>query len=168
MLNSEDLLAVVERTPLVSIDLVIVDEDARILVGKRTNEPAFGTWFVPGGRINKGETLDAAFVRIAVDELGPGDWNRENARPLGVFEHFYDTNFTGSNGVGTHYVVAAYAIDADQLSLDGLPLDQHSEFEWVASGGVAQDGRTVALHDNSEAYFACVGKDFVTNTVTEA
>jgi colanic acid biosynthesis protein WcaH len=87
-------------------------------VGKRTNEPVLGTWSVPGGRFNKGETLDAALVRIAVDELGPGDWSRESARPLGVFEHFYDTNFTRSNGVGTHYVVAADAIDADQLCLD--------------------------------------------------
>jgi colanic acid biosynthesis protein WcaH len=90
---------------------------------KLSSEPAFGTWFVQGGRFNKGETLDAALVRIAVDELGPGDWSRESARPLGVFEHFYDTNFTRSNGAGAHCVVAADAIDADQLCLDRLRLD---------------------------------------------
>lgn len=154
MLNSDDLFAVIKKTPLVSIDLVIVDEDARILVGKRTNEPALGTWFVPGGRINKNETLDEAFVRIADDELGPGDWSRKNARSLGVFEHFYDTNFTGSNGVGTHYVVISYVIDAAQLRLDQIPLDQHSAIEWVTSGGVTRDGRTVALHNYTETYFA--------------
>jgi colanic acid biosynthesis protein WcaH len=73
MLSRDDFLAVVTLTPLVSIDLVVVDEEGYILVGKRTNEPAYGTWFVPGGRVNKDETLDAAFERIATDELGPGD-----------------------------------------------------------------------------------------------
>jgi colanic acid biosynthesis protein WcaH len=154
MLKRDEYFAVVKNTPLVSIDLVLMDKDARILVGKRTNEPARGTWFVPGGRVNKDETLDSAFERIAKDELGPGDWNRENARPLGVFEHFYSTNFTGSDDVGTHYVVMAYAIDADELRLEQLPLDQHSDFEWVHSGGVTRAGSVIAVHKNTEDYFA--------------
>jgi colanic acid biosynthesis protein WcaH len=168
MLNRTDLLTVVTLAPMVSIDLVVVDRDARILVGKRTNEPALGTWFVPGGRVLKNETLDEAFERIAIDELGSGDWSRESARPLGVFEHLYPTNFTGSNGVGTHYVALAYAIPANGLRLDQLPLDQHSAVEWVASGGAASDGRTLALHEYTEAYFAFVDRDRSTSTaVTE-
>lgn len=161
MLSRDDFLAAVTHTPLVSIDLVVVDQHARMLVGKRTNEPALGTWFVPGGRVNKDETLDAAFERIANDELGSGDWSRADATPLGVFEHFYDTNFTGSDDMGTHYVVMAYAIDAGELRLEGLPLDQHSDFEWVASGGATGDGRTVSVHENTEAYFTVldVGED---------
>lgn len=159
MLSSEEFVVVVERTPLVSIDLVVVDDDGRILVGKRTNEPALGTWFVPGGRINKNETLDAAFERIANDELGPGNWIRADAALLGVFEHFYDTNFTGAAGAGTHYVVIAYAIEADGIRLDQIPLDQHAAVEWVASGGLTGDGRTVALHVYTEAYFGFVSED---------
>ncbi len=157
MLNHEDLFAVLEKTPLVSIDIVVVDDDARVLVGKRTNEPALGTWFVPGGRVNKDETLDEAFERVANDELGPGNWSRAHATPLGVFEHFYSTNFTASDDVGTHYVVISYMVVADGLRLDQLPTDQHAAFEWVKSGGVTKDGDTVALHDYTEAYFACVG-----------
>jgi colanic acid biosynthesis protein WcaH len=165
MLGRDEYLAVVTNTPLVSIDLVIVDEDARILVGQRTNEPARGTWFVPGGRVGKDETLDAAFQRIAVDELGPGAWSRQASRPLGVFEHFYSTNFTGSDGVGTHYVVMAYAIDADELELDQLPLDQHAAFEWVESGGATLDGRIVAVHEYTEAYFAVLDTGPTVRTV---
>jgi colanic acid biosynthesis protein WcaH len=165
MLSRDDFLAVVTLTPLVSIDLVVVDEEGYILVGKRTNEPAYGTWFVPGGRVNKDETLDAAFERIATDELGPGDWSRASARPLGVFEHFYSTNFTGSHGIGTHYVVISYAVDSDGLRLDQLPIDQHASFEWVKSGGATTNGDTVTLHDYTEAYFAFVDGDPDTGAV---
>jgi colanic acid biosynthesis protein WcaH len=165
MLGRDEFLAVVTNTPLVSIDLVIVEESGYILVGKRTNEPALGTWFVPGGRVGKNETLDTAFARIAKDELGSGHWSRATARPLGVFEHFYSTNFTGSDDIGTHYVVISYAVKANGLRLDQLPTDQHSAFEWVKSGGVTKDGDTVALHHNTEAYFAFVGDDLDTGVV---
>jgi colanic acid biosynthesis protein WcaH len=167
-LGRDEDVVVVKNAPLVSIDLVIVGDDGRILVGKRTNEPALGTWFVPGGRVDKDETLDAAFARIAMDELGPGDWRRTDATPLGVFEHFYSTNFTGSDDTGTHYVVIAYAINADNVRLDHLPLDQHSDFEWVSSGGATVDGGTVALHDYTEAYFAFVDEDLINEVIAEA
>jgi colanic acid biosynthesis protein WcaH len=167
MLGRDEYLAVVTNTPLVSIDLVIVDEEGYILVGKRTNEPALGTWFVPGGRVGKDETLDAAFDRIAEDELGPGDWSRTTARPLGVFEHFYSTNFTGSDDIGTHYVVIAYAVVSDGLRIDQLPTDQHAAFEWVKSGGVTKGGDVVTLHDYTEAYFAFLGGDSESGAVTD-
>jgi colanic acid biosynthesis protein WcaH len=167
MLGRDEYLAVVTNTPLVSIDLVIVDEEGYILVGKRTNEPALGTWFVPGGRVGKDETLDAAFERIAKDELGHGNWIRASAKPLGVFEHFYSTNFTGSDDIGTHYVVIAYAVVSDGLRLEQLPTDQHSAFEWVKSGGVTKARDTVSLHDNTEAYFAFVDGDPDTGAVKD-
>ena len=69
-LGREEFLEVVDRAPLVSIDLAVRDAKGRVLLGKRTNEPAKGCWFVPGGRIHKNERLDAAFRRICLDELG--------------------------------------------------------------------------------------------------
>jgi len=69
-LSDDQLLAVIERAPLVSIDLVLRDADGRILLGRRNHEPAKDTWFVPGGRIQQGESLDGAFARIAQAELG--------------------------------------------------------------------------------------------------
>jgi len=56
-LSKQDFMEVIERTPLVSIDLVIRDSKNRILLGRRKNEPAKGKWFVPGSRICKGESL---------------------------------------------------------------------------------------------------------------
>lgn len=56
-------------TPLVAIDLIVRSEE-KVLLGRRTNEPAKGFFFVPGGRIFKGETARTAFQRITLAELG--------------------------------------------------------------------------------------------------
>lgn len=68
-LTDEQFMRVLATAPLVSIDLVIRDSKGRILLGRRTNEPAKGKWFVPGGCIQKGETLEQAFERICLDEI---------------------------------------------------------------------------------------------------
>src|SRR5713101_2086948 len=61
---------IVRLTPLVAIDLVVRSPEGRILVGRRTNEPAKNLLFVPGSRISKNETRAVAFKRITREELG--------------------------------------------------------------------------------------------------
>lgn len=47
--------------PRVCVDILVRDERGRVLLLRRTNEPAMGQWWFPGGRIHIGETrLDAA------------------------------------------------------------------------------------------------------------
>ena len=79
----------------------------RYLTGLRSNPPAQGAWFVPGGRIRKNEPLALALDRIAREELGlhamAAAWT-----PCGVHEHFYSTNFAGEINRSTHYIVLAY------------------------------------------------------------
>ena len=43
---------IVEHVPIVSVDLIVTHDDG-IVLGKRTNEPAKGEWFPPGGRVRK-------------------------------------------------------------------------------------------------------------------
>jgi colanic acid biosynthesis protein WcaH len=69
-LNKDEFAQVVRNTPLVSIDLIIRDPDRRLLVELRTNEPAKGKWFVPGGVVRKYERLADAFARIVKAEIG--------------------------------------------------------------------------------------------------
>lgn len=147
MLSRDLFLTVVASTPLVSIDLVVRDMDGRFLVGLRTNPPAQGFWFAPGGRIRKDETLDAAFRRITEAELGRA-FERGEAGPAVVHEHFYAEDFTGGPA-GTHYVVLAHELRVDPDVLD-LPADQHSGYRWVnAEDGLADSG----IHANTRAYF---------------
>jgi hypothetical protein len=46
-LSQEDFATVVRSTPLISIDLIVENERGEFLLGKRTNRPAQGFWFVP-------------------------------------------------------------------------------------------------------------------------
>ncbi|MBW0448386.1 GDP-mannose mannosyl hydrolase [bacterium M00.F.Ca.ET.228.01.1.1] len=149
MLTQLDFLDVVRLTPLVSIDLIVSDADGRILIGHRRNRPAQGTWFVPGGRILKDETLDAAFSRIADAELGVPRLARSSARFEGVFEHHYSDNFAGESGVSTHYIVLAYALSLADTQRLGRP-DQHNGYLWLTPAELlVRDD----VHDNTKAYF---------------
>jgi colanic acid biosynthesis protein WcaH len=62
-LSPEEFTHVARLAPLVSIDIVVRDANRNVLVALRTNEPAKGTYFVPGGCIRKNETINSAFVR---------------------------------------------------------------------------------------------------------
>jgi len=99
MLPHDVFSSIVRHAPLVSIDLVIRNPRGEILVGFRRNRPAQGYWFVPGGRIGKGERIAEAFARITRGELGT-EHRIENAVFLGVFEHIYEDNFSGDPSFG--------------------------------------------------------------------
>ena len=78
---------IVDSTPLISIDLLIANNN-KILLGKRKNNPARGYYFSIGGRIYKNETIEQAIERISMEELrikmnGKSEF-------IGVFEHFYE------------------------------------------------------------------------------
>src|SRR5204863_8278325 len=67
---ANEFAEVIRLTPLVAIDLIVRSPEAKVLVGRRVNEPAKGLLFVPGSRISKNETRAAAFKRITREELG--------------------------------------------------------------------------------------------------
>jgi GDP-mannose mannosyl hydrolase len=142
--TSTTFLEVVRNTPLVSIDLVVRDGEGSILVGKRVNEPAKGTWFVPGGSIRKNETLAVALARISEGELGVA-LSMDDVRFAGVYEHFYDTNFAEVDGVSTHYVVLACVVQR-MFDTDDLPASQHSAWAWLSDPSMPD------VHPNTLAY----------------
>lgn len=137
-------LEVVRHTPLVSIDLIVRDRDGRILVGRRVNEPARGTWFVPGGSIRKDETLARALARISAMELGAA-LTPADVGFAGVYEHFYDTNFAEADGVSTHYIMLAYVVKRT-FDIAELPADQHSAWAWLVDPAMPD------VHPNTLAY----------------
>jgi colanic acid biosynthesis protein WcaH len=139
---------VVRLTPLVSIDLILRDPEGKVLVGLRTNEPAKGLWFVPGGRIEKDERLADAFARILSVETGLS-LPMARSRLMGGYEHFYDTNRFEQPGYGTHYVVIGRELRLDRRP--GIKTDdQHSAVRWMSPEEIlaAPD-----VHENTKAYF---------------
>ncbi|QCC52200.1 NUDIX domain-containing protein [Halapricum salinum] len=121
-LSDETWETVVRSVPLVSVDLV-VHYDGGVILGKRTNEPAKGEWFVPGGTVRKHESLEDAVQRVANEELGVGVTIE---RRLGVYEHVYDVADIEDAG-GKHYVPIGFEVRAESDSLD--PDDQHADLQ---------------------------------------
>jgi colanic acid biosynthesis protein WcaH len=139
---------VVANAPLVAIDLIVQNAQGAVLLGLRTNPPAQGSWFVPGGRIRKDESLNAAFARIARDELGLQLQRNEHAL-YGVYEHFYNVNFNGTENASTHYVVLAYRLKIAPASLQ-LPQQQHSQYQWMQPDQITQHPD---VHPYTKTYF---------------
>lgn len=155
LLPHQQWLEVVERTSLVSIDLVVTNARNEVLLGWRNNKPAQHCWFVPGGVVRKGETLQQAFERVVLDELGVSTQLRRKALFDGVYEHHYTDNFAGLADVGTHYVVLAHRLIAEQHlpcieSLDNLPKAQHQRYVWMEVNALLNDPK---VHDYTKAYF---------------
>jgi colanic acid biosynthesis protein WcaH len=133
---------------LVSIDIVVKVPEGKVLLGLRVNEPARGQYFVPGGVIVKNERIRDAFSRILKVETGI-EASLNEAKFLGAFEHFYETNRFGNPGYGTHYVVLAYEINLDQRPTVKTDL-QHSDIWWMCEAEVLSAEN---VHPNTKAYF---------------
>jgi len=148
-MNHQRILEIIDSTPLVSIDLILEDRSGRILLGKRVNRPARGYWFVPGGRITKNERLADAIKRISSVELGT-TLSMAEVQLLGAFDHIYEDNFLGEDGINTHYVALAYTIKVpDDLAI--VPDHQHSEFKWWTKHDLLN---SPGVHQNTKTYFA--------------
>jgi 8-oxo-dGTP diphosphatase len=49
---------------------IVVDGDGRLLLVRRGNQPAKGTWSIPGGRVEPGECDAVATAREVLEETG--------------------------------------------------------------------------------------------------
>jgi colanic acid biosynthesis protein WcaH len=131
MLSNEKFLNAVVSMPLVAMDLVIVRGGTEVLLGLRNNAPAKGQWFMPGGRIRKNESMQAALARVAREELGL-DLATVPRPPvhMGAFEHFYPDSFAGDVGVSTHYVVMGNLVHLPAGTELAAADAQHSALRW--------------------------------------
>jgi len=127
----DTFMQVVRHTPLISIDLLIYNDNNEVLLGWRNNLPARNFWFVPGGRIYKDESIRDAFPRITHNEAGMS-LNTGQADFHGIYEHFYpNENFAYEAGFGTHYVVLAFEVKLPG-ELTSLPREQHTLYKWMS------------------------------------
>ena len=152
-LTELDFAQVIRLTPLVAIDLIIRDSVGRVLLGLRNSEPAKGQYFVPGGRILKGERHKEAFARISKSETNC-EFRFEDARLLGIYDHIYSANALGEPGYGTHYVTLAYEVRIHDLPTI-QPDYQHAEYRWMYEDELLASSN---VHSNTKAYFTCAAQ----------
>ena len=100
-LSREDYFQALSLTQLVSIDLLIFFQN-KLLVGERSNNPAQGSLFVPGGKVYKNEYLSEGLERISTQEIG-FPLHTSQLRLKGIYDHIYENNFQ-DDSCGTHYV----------------------------------------------------------------
>jgi colanic acid biosynthesis protein WcaH len=145
----EAFRTVIRWAPVASIDLIFLNRAGDVLLGYRANRPAKNKWFVPGGRIFKGERIADAMVRIARRETGI-EVRPAAAEFAGVHEHFYrNTVFSRSPSLSTHYVVLAFRIrlkKAPPLQTDS----QHRRLAWFRPRDLLRLG---TVHKNTKVYF---------------
>lgn len=142
--SDEDWEGIVSNAPIVSVDLVVLTPDG-VVLGRRENEPAKGMWFVPGGRVQKGERLENTILRVARDELGVDVDVRER---LGVYEHLYETSDVPGAG-GKHYVPVGFVVETDMTTFETD--DQHGALR------VFQTNDLPDLHRYVEEYLRDAG-----------
>ncbi|HEX3012902.1 MAG TPA: NUDIX hydrolase [Methanobacterium sp.] len=58
------------KTPYLTVDAVILCEDDSLVLIQRKYDPYKGSWALPGGFVELGETVESAVVREAKEETG--------------------------------------------------------------------------------------------------
>jgi 8-oxo-dGTP diphosphatase len=126
------------RGPEVAVGAVCVHADALLLV-RRGRGPAAGEWSVPGGRVERGETLHEAVVRETYEETG---LEVVVDRFLGWVERLDDTS---------HYVILDFAVTPLDPTRAPVAGDDAAEAAWVPVPELSElrlvDGLPEFLHD---------------------
>jgi len=78
---------IVHLMPIPCVDLLVEDENGKILMIKRANEPAKGQWWFPGGRVHFLETREQAAKRKLKEECGLEAFQMKE---IGTYDVFLD------------------------------------------------------------------------------
>jgi len=101
--------------PIACVDIAVVHNHCVLLV-KRLDEPAKGQWWLPGGRVYKGEMMRDTAKRKALEEVGL-------QCEVGSLIYTAETVFgDGPNGIPVHSINSCFLLRP--LSVD-IKLDNH-------------------------------------------
>lgn len=88
MIIPEDIYStIVQLMPIPCVDILARDEQGRVLLIKRANEPAKDQWWFPGGRVHYLETRLQAVIRKLKEECG---LDVSDPRELGTYDVILD------------------------------------------------------------------------------
>ena len=112
MIPTKQYKHIIEVLPILCVDIVIKNEHSEYLLVKRANEPLKGHWWVIGGRVHKGETMDQAAIRKAREEAS---LDVHGLGLIGYYEEIFSENPFGLNcGLHTVSIVFSAVVDKNQ------------------------------------------------------
>ena len=114
---ANDYAQITKVLPILCVDVVVQNSMGEYLLVKRANEPLKDQWWVVGGRVLKGETLEQAAVRKVREEVG---LKVDFVKPIGYYEDTFGTNPFGLSTLlhSVSTVFSAMVDDQQQVRLD--------------------------------------------------
>lgn len=89
MIPKKQYAQIIEVLPILCVDIIIRNPHDEFLLIKRANEALKGQWWVVGGRVFKGETLEQAAIRKVKEETA---LKVEFVQPVGYYEDVCESN----------------------------------------------------------------------------
>jgi len=115
---------ILENVPIACVDIAIVARGEVLLV-QREDPPAIGQWWVPGGRVLKGEMMRETALRKARDEVGI-------ECHIGPIVHTAETIFPdGPHGIAVHSVNSCFFVYPSHKDFEVKLDDHHAGHRWV-------------------------------------
>jgi len=116
---------ILENVPIACVDIAIVANGAVLLV-KRKDPPARGQWWVPGGRIHKGEMMKDTAFRKAREEVGI-------ECHVGPIIHTAETIFLdGPGNSPVHSINSCFFLYPKDSEFVPTLDDHHEDYNWVS------------------------------------
>ncbi len=111
---------IIKSVPILCIDLIVIHKKKYLLI-KRNENPLKNEWWVPGGRVLSGETIEETAKRKLEQEVGI---KIDTGMQIhAIYEDFFDESSMGSHLYHTLSIVFKITID----NIDNIKLDSTSK-----------------------------------------
>lgn len=107
------------RVPTLATDAVLILE-GQVLLVQRGSDPFRGSWALPGGFVEVGETVEEACVREVAEETGVP------ASPASLVGVYSDP----ARDPRGHVVSVVFHVEPDEMGADARPGDDAAEVGW--------------------------------------
>ncbi|MGA7370256.1 MAG: NUDIX hydrolase [Nitrososphaeraceae archaeon] len=131
------------KNPIPTVD-IIIEQNSRILMIRRKNEPYKGCLALPGGFVNEGERIEDAATREANEETSLDVGLREI---LGIYS---DPKRDPRGHLMSTVFVGMIPVDDNIETVEGSAQDDAAEIEWINLGSL--DNSNIAFDHKKILY----------------